>query len=135
MPIVRCLQRHKELLPSAATVTTQLNAVLFRSTFKVTQLAGVERVVSLTFSEEPGWRDFVAGARHLAPSFAVFFMPEMTGATGGDVHLASSSGDTDGNHVPEIFGHDISDDEIDLFGGVYCRALEFYDVTRAVGVP
>ena len=125
MSIVRCLQRHKELLPSAATVTTQLWAILFRSTFQVTQVTSVEGIVPLAFSEEPGWGDFVARAGHLAPSFAIFFMPEMTGATGGDVHLASSSGDTNGNHVPEIFGHDISDDEIDFFGGVYRRSLSF----------
>ena len=47
MSIVRCLQRHEELLPSAATVTTQLWAILFRSTFQVTQVTSVEGIVPL----------------------------------------------------------------------------------------
>ena len=114
-------------------VTTQLGDKFFQRAFQVTQLATVEGIVSLAFEQEPGGRDFVAGASHLAPRLAVLFMPEMTGAAGRDVHLASGRGDANGNHVAQIFGNDISDDEVDFFGGVCRGSLEFHDVTGSVG--
>ena len=79
---------------------------------------------------------FVAGASHLAPGLAVFLVPEVAGAMGRDVHLASGRGNGNGNHVAQIFWDDIGDDEIDFFGGI-CRrlAFEFDDVAGAVRAP
>jgi hypothetical protein len=103
--------------------------------FLVAQLTDVEGIISLAFDQEPGGRDFVAGASHLAPGLAVLFMPEVTGSSGRDVHLASECGNGNGNHVPEIFGDDISNDEVDFLRGICCRALELDDVAGTVKVP
>jgi hypothetical protein len=50
--------RDEILLPSAATVTTQLEDGFFQRAFQVTQLTNVEGIVSLAFDQEPGWRVF-----------------------------------------------------------------------------
>jgi hypothetical protein len=79
--------------------------------------------------------DWVAGASHLTPSLAIFFVPEVASATGRDVHLAATRGNGDGNDVPKIFRDDVSDDEVDFLCGIYGRGLEFDNVAGAVIVP
>jgi hypothetical protein len=78
---------------------------------------------------------FGAGASHLAAGLAVFFVPEMAGAVRRNVHLTSGRGNGNRNHVPQIFRDDISNDEVDLLGGIWRRAFEFDDVAGAVRVP
>jgi hypothetical protein len=70
-------------------VTTRLDGVFFQRAFLVAQLTSVKRIILLAFDQEAGGRDLVVGTSHLAPSLAVFFVPEMTGALGRDVQLAS----------------------------------------------
>ena len=78
---------------------------------------------------------FAAGASHLAPGLAVFFVPEVTSATGRDVHLAATRGNGDRDDVPQIFRDDVGNDEVDFLGGICRRAFEFDDVAGAVRVP
>jgi hypothetical protein len=103
--------------------------------FLVAQLSSVEGIFSLAFDQEPGWMGFVAGASHLAPGLAVFFVPEVTSATGRDVHLAATRGNGDRDDVPQIFRDDIGNDEVNFLGGICRRAFEFDDVAGTVRVP
>jgi len=131
--IPSCLGQGGGFLPSATTVASQLNGDFFWSPFQVAQFTSVKRIVLLAFEQKAGWADFVAGASHLAPGFAVLFVPEMAGTVGRNIHLAAKRGDGNGNHVPEIFRNDISDDKVDFLGGIGRRAIEFDDVAGAVG--
>jgi hypothetical protein len=70
------------------TVTTQLDDDFFQRAFLGAQPTSVKRIILLAFDQEAGGKDFVVGTSHLAPSLAVFFAPEITGAVGRDVHLA-----------------------------------------------
>src|SRR5271154_4969988 len=96
--------------------------------FLVAQLTSIERKVLLPFEQEAGWSSLVAGASHLAPGLAVFFVSEVTGATGRDVHLAAQRGNGNGDDVPQIFRDDVSDDEVDFLGSIWRCALEFDNV-------
>jgi hypothetical protein len=57
--------------------------------FLVAQLTSVEGIILLAFDQEPGWMGFVAGASHLAPGLAVFFILRMESAIGRDVQSVS----------------------------------------------
>ena len=93
-------------------------------------------MLAAAFEQDAARTSAVAGASHLAPGLAVLFMPKMTAAAGGNIHLTARRGKGNGNHVPEIFRHDMSDDEVDFRGGVCLLvAPGFHDVTGAVGAP
>jgi hypothetical protein len=130
--IPSCLSEDGGLLPSATTVAGQFEGEFFQRTFQLTQLAASEGIVWLAFDQEASRMGFVVWASHLAPSLAVLFMPEVTGAVRRDIHLATAGGDGNGNDVTEIFRHDIGDDEVDFLRSICRSALEFDDVAGAV---
>jgi hypothetical protein len=63
--------------------------------------------------------DFERGGEE-APGFAIFFKVGTGGAAGGGIEadaLTASDG-LDGDEVPDVFGDDIADEEVDFGGGV-----------------
>jgi hypothetical protein len=73
-----------------------------------------------------------------APGFAVFFDGGGGGGGGGGVEadaFAASDG-LDGDDVPEIFGDDVGDEEIDFFAGIDAAAgTGGFDTIAIFGVP
>lgn len=99
--------------------------------------AGTRFLLAAAVERDANRTGAVAGASHLTPGLAVFFVVGVTSASGRKIDLAVGSDRGNRYDIPGVNRDDVSNDEVDLIGGVSRAASTGFDdvtvVDKALG--